>query len=655
MSSGSEGLISDGVVVYVNASIPESYTSGASLMKDLSGSSATFNFSTGPPVLSDNGIDLTQGGNALKLSEQVRVQTISLWYSRVGQAYTLLSLRPQEVGAKVNGLSMQGDFFTGQTVYIDGVLSTVTDFVNIPENVWVNVVFVGDYLSALTSPILFGNYLLGAHYHATFRSALFYNRALTAQEIAENYATSLNYPDAPLAPKRTYRYQLNPPSNDFVASLRVKDLDSLNDGDTISSWGAATAVSNPIYKNDSSFSFPYVMLDPGFFNLGQRTIQPSLGFTFTGLVYTTSASVQYPLVWSYAVAQDDGLRLYRTGGTGEDLVFRSQKAANVTAIAPDETTVNTWQVFTNRITDNGDSTFTMDIFVDNVLQGTTTSASSDMSGIVNGLLEVGQSSAWTSNPVSPIYVSDFFFYDRSLSDTELGDMHTYFSTMGDAVHSPFSSVTPRALSVAVSITEIAESTGYRLTSQQTGSPTIRMVNAEFTDLDQVVGNLKPETEYTLRLLSTTGSGYELVGESVVSTLVNSAGSYDVSEFGVGNSFDLSSLNTDILALIIVVMNDLFSTGDTIEVGLKGAPGSHKSKLKFVNRGSTVDVSESEALIAPFVEDAGSGQTFDMTLSDSSTATVAYDETTNSVTINSTSYAPGDAFVLDGKKVVVHDL
>jgi hypothetical protein len=417
----SQGLVSDGVVVYVNASIPESYTSGASLMNDLSGSSATFDFSTGPPVLSESGIDLTNGGNALKLSEQVRVQTISLWYSRVGQAYTLLSLRPEEVGAKVNGQSMQGVFFAGQTVYIDGALSTVTDFVNIPENVWVNVVFVGDYLSALTRPVLFGNYLLGSHYHATFRSALFYNRALTAQEIADNYATLLNFPDAPL------------------------------------------------------------------------------------------------------------------GG-------------------------------------------------------------------------------------------------------------------------PLLSVIPRALSVAVSISEVAESTGYKLTSQQTGSSTIRIVNDGFTDLEQVVGNLKPDTEYTLRLFSaTTGSGYELVGESVVSTLVNSPGSYDVSEFGMDSSFDLSSLDTDGLRLMTLVMNDLFTTGDTIELSLKGAPGSKKSKFKFVNRGSAVDVSKSEALIAPFSEDAGSGQTFDMTLSDSSTATVTYDETTNSVTIDSITYSPGDSFVLDGKKVVIYEL
>lgn len=117
--------------------------------------------------------------------------------------------------------------------------------------------------------------------------------------------------------------------------------------------------------------------------------------------------------------------------------------------------------------------------------------------------------------------------------------------------------------------------------------------------------------------------------------------------------DLSSLDTDSLGLISGLMDDLFTTGDTIEINVQGSAGSKKSK--FVNRGSTVDITDSEALIVPFSDDAGSGQTFDMTLSDTSTTTVTYDETTNSVTIDSTSYSPGDSFVLDGKKVVVYEL
>ena len=651
-------LIYDGAVMYVNANITESYTSGAALMNDLSGSSVVLDFKSGatPAVLFDGGVDFTPGDNSLKLSQVLEVQTISIWYKKaINPSGNFIDLRDQNGGenANINQGSLSGNFFTNGTIYVDGVLTSSTDYINLADDTWYNVVFVGSYLSAATRLTLFADLSQNSTYENIFRSALFYDRALTAQEVLDNYTVALYFPEALLAPEPTFRYQFAPPSSDYVASLRVKDLDSLNDGDTISSWGTATAVSTPIYKNDTSFSFPYVTLDPGYFDLGQQTIQPSMGFTFMGLVYTTSASVVYPLVWSYAVAQDDGLRLYRTGSTGEDLVFRSQKAASVLASASDATTVNTWQVFTNRITDNGDSTITMEIFIDNVLQGSVTSASSNMSGIVNGLLEVGQSTAWSGSAVSPIYISDLFFYNRALSDTEVADMHTYFSTIGDPFDAPPLSVTPRAVSIAVSIGEISGATGYRLTSQQTGSSKIRVVRTDFTDLDQVVVNLKPETEYTLSLFSTTGSGYEIAGQSVVTTLSNSSDNYDVSEFGGGGNFDLSSLDNDSVGLISGFMNDLFTTGDTIEINVQGVPGSKKSK--FVNRGATVDITNSDALIAPFSEDAGSGQTFDMTLSDTSTATVTYDETTNSVTIDSTTYSPGDSFVLDGKKVVVYDL
>ncbi len=76
---------------------------------------------------------------------------------------------------------------------------------------------------------------------------------------------------------------------------------------------------------------------------------------------------------------------------------------------------------------------------------------------------------------------------------------------------------------------------------------------------------------------------------------------------------------------------------------------------FVNRGSTVAIDGAEALVAPFDENAGAGQEVTMTLSNNTTSVVSYDETTNSVTVESNSYSPGDSFILDGKKVVVFDL
>lgn len=46
-----------------------------------------------------------------------------------------------------------------------------------------------------------------------------------------------------------------------------------------------------------------------------------------------------------------------------------------------------------------------------------------------------------------------------------------------------------------------------------------------------------------------------------------------------------------------VMNEIFSSGDDIEITVTGSRGSKKSK--FVKRGSTVTIDDSEALVAPF--------------------------------------------------------
>lgn len=253
----------------------------------------------------------------------------------------------------------------------------------------------------------------------------------------------------------------------------------------------------------------------------------------------------------------------------------------------------------------------------------------------------------TSDTGSPdVTVDSVMIYSEPISEP------TYLYDLYLAIVYPLT-ITPRALSLSVAVGTVNGATAYRLTSQKTGSPKATVVKNNFTDLNQKITNLTPETEYTIRLYSTDGSGYSLVDESTVTTLENSASSYDVSSFGNDGKFDLTSFDSNSISLMSGVMNEIFTTGDEIEITVAGSRGSKKSK--FVNRGSTVALADSEALVAPFSSDAGAGQTFTMELSDASTATVAYDETSNSVTVDGGTYAPGSSFVLDGKKCGVYDL
>lgn len=650
----------DGVIMYVNANIPESYTSGDPFMTDLSGSSLTFEFAPGatPPSIANGGIDFTSGG-AIRFSVATQIHTISLWYNRIGQNFTLVSLRPDVADTKVNGQSFQGDFFENGSVYINGVLSTLTDFINIQENLWVNVVFVGAFLSPAAKLILFGNLNMESHYFATFRSAIIYDRALTAQEILDNYNTLLLYPEAPLETENTIPgYQSDPPVNDSVVSMRIKDLDTLSDGDNVTSWGSASVNSGPIYNNPSN-NFPYVNLNNGYFTLGEQTIQPSLGFTYTGLVYTTSVGPQYPLIWSYAEAQNDGIRIYRTGGSGQDLVFRSQKSGNITATAEDETTINTWQVFTARVTDNGDSTITMEIFVDNILKASTNAPSSDMSGIVSGLLEVGQSTAWGGNPVSPIHISDCFFYDRSLSDVELLDMYNYLLAMNDQVSVSNSSEVsndmvgvPGVFYMDLTWTPVKNSLKYKIEFSGTdGSNGISITS----DNSVNIGSLNPNIEYVFTLYSTDGAVFVEYGTPLtISTLDNIEANYDITFFqNSDNITDLSSFKTEELEYIDENLNELLTTGSIV----KREVLSMSKYTTFINRGDTVDSSSSNGVgefLIPFTQTSGVGQQATI-ISGTEDIEISYDETSDQFIVDGITYSNGDSLVIDGKRMVFYNV
>jgi hypothetical protein len=211
---------------------------------------------------------------------------------------------------------------------------------------------------------------------------------------------------------------------------------------------------------------------------------------------------------------------------------------------------------------------------------------------------------------------------------------------------------PRAVSIAVTVL-VGDATAYRLTVQEAGSSTERVVVNNFADPNQTIDNLIPETEYTVRLYSTTGSEYILEAESVVTTLVNSPASFDVSDYGTEGNYNLSSLDPESVGLISDLFNDIFTTGDSIEISV---PGKSVTKaVKFVNRGANVTITDTEALLAPFSNNAGAGQSITLILSDSSSVEVLYDQTTEAITIGSDSYTSGESFVLDGRKATIVDL
>ena len=83
----------------------------------------------------------------------------------------------------------------------------------------------------------------------------------------------------------------------------------------------------------------------------------------------------------------------------------------------------------------------------------------------------------------------------------------------------------------------------------------------------------------------------------------------------------------------------------------------------MKRGDTLVIPQEErepSLSIPFVTSAGSGQEASVTLTDdegvSATFTLEYDETVGSISVDggTTSFEPGESFVLNGKKVTIQE-
>ncbi len=209
--------------------------------------------------------------------------------------------------------------------------------------------------------------------------------------------------------------------------------------------------------------------------------------------------------------------------------------------------------------------------------------------------------------------------------------------------------TPSVSSIGATVAEVTGATGYRITVTDVASGTTRVVHDNVSTGDFVVRGLVPETSYILRLFANSGSGYELVDTENVTTLSNSPSNYDKAIYASNGTFDLSGLDDSSFALLSEVINDVFSTGDTLEVKI----GTLNSKVSFVRRGEATSTDDS--ILVPFDSASGSGQQITMQLSDASTVSVSYDESVNALDVGGATVQVGSSIVIDGKKLTVKDV
>lgn len=205
----------------------------------------------------------------------------------------------------------------------------------------------------------------------------------------------------------------------------------------------------------------------------------------------------------------------------------------------------------------------------------------------------------------------------------------------------------RAIDITVEITPISEAEAYQIRYAPTSGGTVTIAHSGFTELSKRVTGLSPGVEYEVFLyfLPVGVSVYTLDGSRTVTTLDNTAANYDLSVYGTGGKYDLSGVRN--MKNMTAVMNDLFASGDKLSINV----GRNKKTTTFVKLGESVSIPD-EAAFLPFTPGSLSGQEVTLTLSDNTSQVISYNEVTGEISVGGSTYADGDAFVLDGQKTQV---
>ncbi|AAK14465.1 unnamed protein product [Ectocarpus sp. 4 AP-2014] len=216
------------------------------------------------------------------------------------------------------------------------------------------------------------------------------------------------------------------------------------------------------------------------------------------------------------------------------------------------------------------------------------------------------------------------------------------------------SVVPRPMSIDLTWPAVSGATAYgvKYSVGEMDAEAKTTSAASTTALRHSVRNLLSQTlysVYTYYSMDDTDPSVPMSSGQYL-TLPNVASNHDVSSYAdERGGFDLRGLSTESLSALDDVLNDIFSTGDSVTLSLRG---KGETKTKFVKRGDTAAIDDGVSIAMPFSASAGPGQSVTLALTDATTVAVAYDDTTEAVLIGGTTYAAGDSLVLDGQKVTI---
>ena len=191
---------------------------------------------------------------------------------------------------------------------------------------------------------------------------------------------------------------------------------------------------------------------------------------------------------------------------------------------------------------------------------------------------------------------------------------------------------------------------YRLTyTDSVGVTSVAITGTE--GLVTRIENLTPESVYTIDLYSSaTGAVYNLLLTEDITTLENTAANFDTSTYeNSDGNIDISGLNATTTSLVSSILNDLFTTSDTVVVADSSGEVYDST---FLNLNGTVNIGDAEAILIPFDSSLSTGQEGTLVTTNGDSVVVSFDNLSGEVTVDGIAYAVGDTFILDGKRIIV---
>jgi hypothetical protein len=203
-------IVTNGLVFYLDAANRQSYSSGSTTWRDLSGQNNNGTLVNGPLFSNDGGGSIVFDGSGKRATiatpfGQAGFTTVSIWYNRV-EAVSSTTWRTlfATTSTNIHHLISQdpsrllgiwdGSFKSfGYTPPIDGRFHNYTVVYQSGTNatLYVDGIFISTIstiLNLATSPIgSIGNWSSGNYWAGYLNAPMIYNRALSQQEIIQNY------------------------------------------------------------------------------------------------------------------------------------------------------------------------------------------------------------------------------------------------------------------------------------------------------------------------------------------------------------------------------------------------------------------------------------------------------------------------------------